>query len=187
MKLFNIAHYRYYSPIYIESGSCLGESIQRALNAGFTKCKSVEAYEPFYHKCVKRFPGGDPVQLYLGKSYDQLPEMLDDIYEPAVIFLDAHPAGKGTFGHDEIMQKDMDYSQHNIITRELAVILQHRNDHLIILDDISGPNPEADIYISMMTSYNPNYEFKFLDEQLEGQSVVKDKILVCVPRETLAR
>lgn len=180
MKIFNIGDYRYFSSIYVETGSCTGESIKRALNGGFEHIKSVEAYESFYEGCVKRFSGNPLIQLYLGKSYEKLPEMLKEISQPAVIFLDAHPAGSSTFGHDELMTGDQDYAQHNIITRELAVILQHRIDHLIILDDICGTNAEADIYMSMMKSYNPNYKFEFVNEQM-GELFTEQKLLVAIP------
>src|SRR5690606_25156523 len=107
MPTFNIKDYSNFSHIYVESGSCYGESINRALKAGFKTIKSCEIHEPFYKHCLKRFK--DRVELYLGKSTEVLHKMLEDVYQPAVIFLDAHPAGPGTGGHDELMKGNLEF------------------------------------------------------------------------------
>jgi hypothetical protein len=182
--LFNIKDFTKYSPIYIETGTCFGDSLQRALNSGFVKCKSVEAYDKFYQKCLVRFSGNPLTQLYFGLSNEQLPEMLKDVDQPAVIFLDAHPAGPGTAGHDDLMNNgnQSEYQQNTILTKEIEAILAHRNDHIIIIDDQAGPDEHNLKFMHRLLAANTNYEFEFFDEQLEGQSVVKDKILVCIPK-----
>lgn len=173
--IFNIKDFRAYSPIYVESGSCTGESINRALNAGFKRIKSVEYHEPFYRHCIQRFKG-KPVELFLGKSTDVLERMLADVYEPAVIFLDAHPAGPQTGGHEELMAGDPSFHQHNILQTELKIILEHRNNHLIIIDD-TPPGPDAEEYKQIL---GKGYRFEWYDEQLET-TFTKEKIMVCEP------
>jgi hypothetical protein len=171
--IFNIADFKHYSNTYIETGSCYGESIQRALDAGYTRVKSVELHEPFYRHCVKRFKG-KPVELYLGKSTDKLDVMLADVYEPSVIFLDAHPAGPNTGGHEDLMEKgdSSEFSQNTILRNELEIILDHPKKHLIIIDDLNGENPFEDLL--------KGYQFLWFDEHLTADSTYySNKILVC--------
>jgi hypothetical protein len=176
-KLFKIGDFRHFSPVYIESGSCFGESIKRALDGGFERIKSVEFHEPYYQHCLERF-NEEPVELFLGKSTDRLEEMLHDLDEPIVIFLDAHPAGEGTNSHEEYVKGNTEFFQHNILTRELEIILAHRKDHLIVIDDqVIGP--ESQSYMDTLKAANPDYKFAFYDEQLAPHDpVAKNKILV---------
>lgn len=178
-KLLNYSDFIAYSSLYIETGSCSGESIQRALDAGFLEVKSVEAMLEYFDVCTHRFAGNNRVDLYLGSSYKRLPNMLKDVDFSAVIFLDAHPAGPGTAGHDEIMEGQQEFGQDYIITKELEVILSHRNDHLIIIDDLSIGSDEDAKYMQMCLDANPNYLFEYYDENI-GQ-YRQNKILVCRP------
>ncbi len=169
-----------FSPLFCETGSAAGDGIQRALNAGFHRIKSVEAFKEWYIHCSDRF-AGQHVQMYFGMSYIVLPEMISQLNFPAVFFLDAHPAGPGTAGHDEIISGFTDFGQDHIITEELKVILAHRNDHLIIIDDLSFGSKEDANYIAMCLKANPNYTFEYYDEQLPNVELRKNKVLVCKP------
>lgn len=92
----------------------------------------------------------------------------------SVLFLDAHPSGQGTAGHDELMRdgSGSEFDQDTIIKQELTIILSHRKDHCIIIDDCQGENALTRYYKSLM----PGYRFKFYD--WEGY---KEKVLVCEP------
>lgn len=184
-KLLNFADFKSHSDTYIETGSCYGGSITKALSAGYTKIKSVEVFEKFYNHCVELFASNQNIELYLGKSADKLPEMFSDVTKPAVIFLDAHPAGPNTGGHDDLMEKGnkSEFAQDNILTKELEIILNHSVEHLIIIDDQNGFNPENAEYMKMLLDANPNYEFFFYDEHLSsGARYYKNKSLVCIPK-----
>ncbi len=170
-----------FSPLFVETGSCAGDGIQRALNAGFFRVKSVEAMMEFYQICADRFINNHLVQLYFGSSIDRLPEMIGGLNFQAVIFLDAHPAGPGTAGHDEVIAGDGNFGQDHIITEELKVILAHRNDHLIIIDDLSFGSKEDANYMTMCLKANPNYTFEYYDEKLPQTELRKNKVLVCRP------
>lgn len=168
-----------FSPLFIETGSCNGEGIQRALDAGFHRVKSVEAMPEYYNQSSDRFKGNLFVQCYFGSSFEKLPEMIERLNFPAVFFLDAHPAGPGTAGHVEILAGKSDYGQNYIITRELEVILSHMPDHLIIIDDLSIGSDEDANYMQICLDANPNYTFEYYDEEMSEYR--KNKVLVCRP------
>jgi hypothetical protein len=170
-KPFNLKDYLKYSTTFIETGSCRGDGIKKALDAGYEMVFSVELHDGLFEHCQKRFNNDQRVTLFKGYSYDCLPKMLK---ERSVIFLDAHPAGPETAGHEELMKEGTGsaFDQDIIIRNELKVILGHRMDHVIIIDDCQGENHLTLHYKSLM----PGYKFRFYDQ--EGH---KDKILVCEP------
>lgn len=180
-KLLDYSNYLYHSDTYIESGAAAGESIRRALQAGFQNIRSCEMDVKWFSHCAERFAANPMVTMYFGNSVDQWPNML--INKPCVLFLDAHPAGAGTAGHNEFEEGDGRYGQDFIITQELEIILAHRNDHLIIIDDQNGENKDNAKYMQMCLKVNPNYTFEFWDENLSGdpECYYKSKILVCIP------
>jgi hypothetical protein len=170
-KPFDLRNYLKYSTTFIETGSGRGAGIQRALDAGYEMVLSVELHDGLFEHCLKRFSSDQRVTLFKGYSYDCLPKMLK---ERSVIFLDAHPAGPETAGHEELMKEGTGsaFDQDIIIKKELAAILAHRKDHCIIIDDCQGENHLTLHYKSLM----PGYKFRFYDQ--DGH---KDKILVCEP------
>lgn len=178
-RLLDYADFVDFSPLFIETGSAAGCGIQRALDAGFHRVKSVEAMPEYCNQSSDRFKGNHFVQCYFGSSFEKLPEMIERLNYKAVFFLDAHPAGPGTAGHVEILAGKSDYGQDYIITRELEVILAHRNDHLIIIDDLSIGSDEDANYMQMCLDSNPNYTFEYYDEEMSEYR--KNKVLVCRP------
>lgn len=182
--LLDIADFRVYSDTYVETGTCYGGSADRAINAGYKTILTVEAWKPFYDHCREYFKECDIITLYFGKSTDRLGEMLNEAKERSVIFLDAHPAGPKTAGHDELMNGDIESTQDWILTKEIEQILLHRKDHIIIIDDQNGDNPENEKYIQTILSVNPNYKFYFYDEQA-GPIFYKNKSLICIPDDNI--
>lgn len=182
-NLLHFADFLSRSTTFIESGSHVGGGIQMALDAGFTKIKSVEADEFLYNKCIERFGNYAGVHLYFGLSTDMLPEMLADVDGPAVFWLDAHASGPGTFAHESVMKKrsESEFAQDKVLTRELEIILAHRTDHVILIDDQYGENPENIRYRETLLRANPAYTFHFYDRQ-EGPTLYKDKVLACIPK-----
>ena len=182
-KILDYANYASHSKQYIETGTCTGNSIQRAIDAGFELFRSVELSDQYYIESTQRFYGNPDVLIYKGNSVDMLPQMIIGLDAKAVFFLDAHPAGPGTAGHNEFVDGDGRYGQDAVITKELEIILAHRNDHVIIIDDQNGENKYNKEYIKTCLKANPNYTFEFWDENLSGdpEYYYKSKILVCMP------
>jgi hypothetical protein len=176
-------HFRKYSGIFIETGSCYGRSIELALKAGYIFVRSVEAKEEFYNHCKALFANDERVKLYLGKSVDKLEEMIGDVKNyPCVFWLDAHVSGEASAGYQDWVEKqgDSDYDQHKILKRELEIILTNNPEHIILIDDQNGLNWMNTEYMKIIHSFNPDYNFELWDEQM-GENHYKDKILVCLP------
>lgn len=173
---FDIADYLKYSPTLIETGTCRGEGVQRAINAGFTEILSVELSEELYIHCLKRFLDEKRVTLFEGNSVEQLPKMLEGKGR-CVIFLDAHPSGPGTANHEGWLRGDVSVHQDTIIRQELEIILAHRKDHCIIIDDVNGDDNYIESYKSIIGA---DYRFAIKDQKFHDV-YYKDKILVCEP------
>lgn len=171
-----------YSDTLIELGSCYGRSIQNALDAGYKRVKSVEAKEEYYLHCKKIFKDNPNVELFLGKSIDCLNQMLSDIDKPCVFWIDSHVSGEASAGYQDWLEKGLesDYHQHTAIQKELKIILPHRNDHILLIDDQNGYHADGQVYMDLILSANPNYKFSYIDEQM-GDTFYKNKILVAIP------
>lgn len=190
-QLLNFADYRPCSPYFIETGTCLGRSVRAAVDAGYSHIKSVEAKEDFYMHCCKLFARHmaprhemEPtIQLYQGKSIDHLGEMLRGIDEPAVLWLDAHVSGEASAGYHDYLAKGegSDYHQHTALKKELAIVLAHRNDHIILIDDQNGPTPSNAEYIATLSAANPEYEFYWVDER-QGEIFYPNKVLLAITK-----
>lgn len=182
-NLLYFADFLKFSNVFIESGSHVGNGIQMALDAGFTVIKSVEADFDLFTKCENRFGNYLDVLILFGRSENMLPEMLSDVDCPTVFWLDAHASGPNTFAHADVMKKrsNSEFAQDKVLTKELEIILTHRTDHILLLDDQYGENPENIRYRETLLKANPSYTFHFFDRQ-EGPTFYKDKVLACIPK-----
>jgi len=176
----DLKRFIHFSDKFIETGTHRGEGVQRALSAGFTKILSIELDKNHYTFCLKRFLNDQRVRLFKGVSYEVLPKLLEEINYPCVFFLDAHPSGPGTAGHDELMSGDKTVHQDVIIKKELAVILAHRNDHVILIDDMNGEDDFVREYRRIISSVNQNYKFELAD-QIFHDVQYKEKVLIAIP------
>lgn len=181
-KLLDWWEFTQFSEVFIETGTCMGRTVQMALDAGFKRVKSVEFSAHFYEHSVRLFNKNPKVELFLGKSVERLPEMLADLDAPAVIWLDAHVSGEASGGYQDWVEKQekSDFDQNNILTRELEIIFEHRKDHVILIDDQNGENPYSLAYANFIQS-QAEYDCFFIDEQM-GEIFYKDKILVAIPK-----
>lgn len=170
-----------YSDTFIETGTAGGAGILNAIDSGFKIIKSVEAKDTYFNNCVEKFKDYDNVHLYFGMSQDKLKEMISDLDKPCVFWLDAHVSGPNSAGHEDYMEKgnNSDYAQDNVLTSELDIILNHRKDHIILIDDQDGLNPVSESYINKVFESNKDYQFYLYDE-MRGDILYKNKCLVCM-------
>jgi hypothetical protein len=161
----NLENYLEFSDTLVETGTCLGQGVERALDAGYTNIRSVEMVEQRFIFCQNKFIDNDKVKLWLGDSRDNLFDMISD--KPCVILLDAHPSGRGSAGHDDLIKNGNNsiFHQERILTDEIKIILKSPHKHLLILDDTNVIDP---IYTSLLSGYR--FE------------IIGNKFLECIPQ-----
>lgn len=166
---------KYPNTVFIETGSFQGDSIQDALEAGFSKIYSIELFPQWYYHCAKRFKDNAQVNLFLGDSAEVLEVVLTQVYEPATIWLDGHYSGPGT-----ALGKT-----HTPLLSELKALQKHPiKTHTILIDDIRQlGSPELDFIekeelIAEILKVNPLYEISY------DEGVIPGDVLVAQIKET---
>ncbi len=111
--------------VFVETGTYRGETTL-ALRGVVKRCITIEL-DPALHASARAiFAGMTDVELLLGDSGKLIREVLMDLDEPALFWLDAHYSGAGTARGIE----------DSPILGELHSILSHRiKNHIVIVDD----------------------------------------------------
>jgi hypothetical protein len=126
------AFQRFLNPVFIETGTCGGNGVAAALDAGFKKVLSVELGEHLYTYSQTRFEVDPRVRLWHGLSVECLPEMCHAAGdEPCTIWLDAHDSGGTTVkgpGDPPLLAELEMLNKH----------LRHREKSILLADDMSG-------------------------------------------------
>jgi hypothetical protein len=164
---------KYLNNIFIETGTYYGDSVQKAIDAGFKTIYSIELGDALYNKCKDRFKGIDNVYLYNGDSGKVLSEILSYISESVTFWLDSHFSGVDTVMGESITP----------LLKELEIIKNHPvKDHIILIDDLRGWDKHVCGFDTLdlmkkITEINPNYVFK-----LEDGYIKNDILVACVNR-----
>ena len=157
-----IENFRTYpNPVFLETGSFMGDGIQQALDAGFNRVISIELSDKYYDICKVRFNNNPRVSIYKGDSYKILPEIILQIDEKITFWLDGHHSCGDTALGDywaPLMQELDSIKNHHI------------KKHTILIDDMRCwklPNPvhgfdESDI-IKKLKEINPDYKLIFIE------------------------
>ena len=113
--------------VFVETGTWKGRTISNVATS-FSKCYSIELDEKLYLAACQRFKEMPWVRMVHGDSAKALPEVLTEINEPAVFWLDAHYCGFNTaVGKGK---------RHSPILEELGSIFSHQiTNHLVLIDD----------------------------------------------------
>lgn len=106
---------------FVETGTEFGGTIAGVRHA-FDRMHSVELEEGKYRDAVQKFGSDKSIMLYQGDSAKVLPQILKNIEEPCLIWLDAHGPGEIT----------MDNSP---VRGELQAIFAHPHHHTVLIDD----------------------------------------------------
>lgn len=113
---------------FVETGSYRGFTID-FMKSRFESIHSIELTEKWYNYCKKRYIDDKNVNLHHGDSRQILQEILNNIENPAIIFLDAHYSGGSTGKADEFCDTPL--------LGELECIKSRSENDIIIIDDIS--------------------------------------------------
>ena len=110
---------------FIETGTSSGSTLKFIARRGF-QCKSVELGDKLFQAAQEKFAGYKNVELFHGDSGEVIPQILSDLREPALFWLDGHYShGKPACGEKETP-----------IAEELKAILNHEvYGHVILIDD----------------------------------------------------
>ena len=153
---------------FFESGSHVGEGIQKALDAGFEKIISVELSPYYYNVCTTKFRNNPKVDLYLGDTEDLLGKIISKINSSITFWLDGHNSGGYTaWGKHE-----------SPLMQELEIIKTHSiKTHTLIIDDLrcwEKPHYEFDKQdiIDLIKSINPDYIIEYADGHIENDILV---------------
>ena len=161
---------KYLNNIFVETGSYLGDGIQKAINAGYKNIISIELSDKYHSICTNRFLSNPNVSIIKGDSFKVLPNIMENINEQVTFWLDGHHScGDTALGEYwcPLMQ-------------ELNVIKSHHiKTHTIMIDVMRCwelPNPvhgfyKEDIFKKLLEI---NSEYKFIYE--DGH--VKNDILI---------
>ena len=153
--------------IFIETGTLSGDGIQKALDAGFEEVHSVDIDAGFIENSKDRFQGKTNIHLHLKDSSYQLVDVIKDIAEPAVFWLDAHngfPDPNATGVKNTPLLEELDQiKNHSIKT------------HTILIDDLHCCGTlwfdflTLDQIIAKVLEVNPEYTISFVNGGDEGE------------------
>lgn len=139
--------------VLVETGTYLGDTLACGL-AAFREVHSIEV-EPLIHARAVRIFGDRPgANLHLGDSGELLPEILSQLNEPAVFWLDGHFSGHITGRGNEDTP----------VEKELQAVLQSPFNHVAVIDDARefGANPSYPTLAHMEAikkQLRPDYAF----------------------------
>lgn len=127
VKLGVFKHYidEYKYNIFLETGTFRGNTIE-ALKNDFKELYTIELSQQLYEDAVERFKEDEKVKLFQGNSADVLSQIMEQINEPAIFWLDGHYSGGDTARAD----------LNTPIFKELECVFKAKYfPHVLLIDD----------------------------------------------------
>lgn len=150
---------KYRLKVLVETGTYLGEMVN-AVKYSFKKIYSIELSSDLHKRAEKKFSKYKHIEILKGDSSVLLPEILNQIYDPCLFWLDAHYSGGITEKGDI----------ETPILEELKQIFLHSvKNHVILIDDarcFTGQNdyPSIEELNKFIFDQNPYYLFNVVDD-----------------------
>ena len=121
---------------YVETGTGIGECMSHALSHDFKQLHSIEIFESLHNQAVNKFQSYTNCKIHLGNSFSVLPNLLSNLKEPTLFFLDAHFPGSD-FGFNSY-DAEKDYHTRLPLEKELEVIKNNKDvsEDVFIIDDL---------------------------------------------------
>ena len=117
---------KYLNPVFIETGTYMGDGVREALKCGFSEIYSIEIDPNRYLNCKKMFSENKNVTIILGDSGKVLPELLKKINKKITFWMDAHYCGDGALIGDKWCP----------LKEEFNAIKNHSiKEHTLLVDD----------------------------------------------------
>ena len=143
---------------FVETGTYNGNGIQEALRAGFTHIHSIELNLNRVLKAQKKFRNNKNIKIWHGDSGSILYQVIKDINEPIVFWLDGHA---GVYNPTQ---------ENTPILRELDQIKYHHiKNHTILIDDMHCTGKPLfdfitkEMIIEKIKEINPLYKITYID------------------------
>ena len=129
----------------IETGTYHGHTIEN-LKECFDEIHSIEIDSDLYDFCKTRLKNDANIHLHLGDSSKVLPEVLDNIKEPCLFWLDAHQCQGEDIGQEAATMPIWD---------EIKTIMTHPvKNHCVLIDDMRGF--DVDHLTEYLQSFGPS-------------------------------
>lgn len=160
---------KYMNPVFIETGSYVGNGIQEALDANFNEIYSIELSDKYFYMCYQRFRNNKNVHLVKGDSSEVLYDVIKNINENITFWLDGHYS-QGDTALGKVWSPLM---------MELETIKKHEiKTHTIIIDDLRcwKISPQYNFCVDDIIKklYEINNNYKLIYEE----GYIKNDILV---------
>jgi len=138
--------------VFIETGTLRGDTIE-AVRRRVDRVVSIELSPQLAVAARMRFADNPEVTILEGDSGTVLPQLIDDLDEPAVFWLDGH------FSAGPTARADLDTP----IVEELEAVLTHdRDDHVVLIDDArlfgTGDYPTIDQVRAQVARHRPHWQ-----------------------------
>ena len=150
---------------FVETGTYLGNGIQRALEVGYKEIRSIEINPKKVANAQQRYANYDNVFIMQGSSSTDLWDLIEDIDGRITFWLDAHvypPLPNG--------------GRNCPLLEELDQIKKHpRKDHTILIDDMHCCGLPAfdeltkEDLITKILEINPNYVITYVPGGAKGE------------------
>jgi hypothetical protein len=129
--------------IFVETGTREGDMID-AVGASFTKIYSIELDKELYTTACARFDGRKDIKLIQGDSGVKIQDVLSELNEPALFWLDAHGDSVPVSGPNAAP-----------IKKELEAIFDHPiKKHMILIDDVRHFDSEGISFVNHIAEKN---------------------------------
>jgi hypothetical protein len=161
VKQYIISAYQeaYNCKIFIETGTYKGSMVYAQKNR-FKKIISIELSQELYENAKIRFKDDDHITILQGDSGKVLPNIMINIKEPVLFWLDSHYSGGITALGDSVCP---------IIEEIDAIFSFSHQNHILLIDDardFNGTNdyPTIEELVKHVLSKNKDYKFEVKDD-----------------------
>jgi glycosyltransferase involved in cell wall biosynthesis len=170
----NKCRLKYKLELLIETGTFLGDTVDHFKNE-FKKIISIELSETLACKARLKFQSFANVRIITGDSGRVLADLISEIHQPALFWLDGHYSSEFFVGNEYI--KTAKGQLNTPIMEELKIILRADSSHVILIDDarlFTGKEdyPTITQLRGLLTHFNTKYSL-----------TVKNDIIYIFPNE----
>ena len=162
---FDLKKYKSNIKVFVETGTLTGNAIDKALELNFDKIYSIELDTKRFNSLTLYYEDYDDLFLIHGNSEKEFPNIMNNINERCVIYLDAHYCGDDAEMADKWspIRDELNYLKTHPIKNHTIILGDwscHDNTHV---DDVTGV-PTGYIgkknTIRKILKINPNYKLQ---------------------------